>query len=133
MKIWYYDSVDCERFFADWYFFSILIRSNRKVTFEQFDEICQIVIANQLCNILNRKVALLQKTSGLLKPDFLNDGGNSSTVFVKQFAEIRLTDMKILCNFSGGGHWIIITDIRINLIITHQSKWIGRRNRDLAE
>ena len=114
-------------------FFSILIRSNRKVMFEQFDKICQIVIANQFCNILNRKVTLLQKTSGMLKPDFLNDGGNGSTVFVKQFAEIRLTDMKIFCNFSGGGHWIIITDIRIDLIITHQSEWIGRRNRDLAE
>ena len=121
------------RLFHRLIFFTILIRRNRKIPFEQFDKICQIVIAHQLCDILNRKVALLQKTSGLLKPDFLNDGGNSGTVFVKQFAEIRLTDMKMLCNFSGGGHWIIITDIRINLIITHQSKWIGRRNRDLAE
>ena len=91
------------------------------------------MIADQFCNILNGEVSLFQKASGLLKSDFLNDRSNSSTVFVKQFAEIRLTDMKILCNFSGGGHWIIITDIRINLIITHQSKWIGRRNRDLAE
>ena len=84
------------------------------------------MIANQLCNILNRKVALLQKTSGMLKPDFLNDVGNGSTVFVKQFAEIRLTDMEIFCNFSGGGQRIVITDIRIDLIITHQPEWVGR-------
>ena len=107
-------------------FFTILVRRNRKVLLEQFDKISQIMIADQFCNILNGEVTLFQKASGLLKSDFLNDRSNSSTVFVKQFVEIRLTDMKIFRNFSGGGHWIIITDIRIDLIITHQPEWIGR-------
>ena len=103
-----------------------MIRGNRKVSFEQFDKIGQIVIAYQFCNILNRKVTLFQKTSGMLKPDFLNDRGNGSTVFVKQFTEIRLTDMEIFCNFSGGGQRIVITDIRIDLIISHQPERVGR-------
>ena len=83
------------------------------------------MIAYQFCNILNRKVTLFQKTSGMLKPDFLNDRGNGSTVFVKQFTEIRLTDMEIFCNFSGGGQRIVITDIRIDLIISHQPERVG--------
>ena len=58
------------------------------------------MIADQFCNILNGEVTLFQKASGLLKSDFLNDRSNSSTVFVKQFAEIRPTDMEIFCNFS---------------------------------
>ena len=91
------------------------------------------MIADQFCNILNGEVTLFQKASGLLKPDFLNDRGDGSAVFVKQFAEIRLTDMKVFCNFSRGGHWIIITDIRINLIITYQPERIGWRDADLAE
>ena len=114
-------------------FFTILVRRNRKVPLEQFDKISQIMIADQFCNILNGEVTLFQKVSGLLKSDFLNDRSNSSTVFVKQFAEIRLTDMKIFCNCSGRGHWIIITDIRINLIITYQPKRIGWRDADIAE
>ena len=91
------------------------------------------MIADQFCNILNREFTLFQKISSLLKPDFLNNRGDGSAVFMKQFAEIRLTDMKVLCNFSGGGYWIIITDIRINLIITYQPKRIGWRDADMAE
>lgn len=91
------------------------------------------MIADQFCNILNGEVILFQKASSLLKSDFLNDRGNGSTVFMKQFAEIRLTDMEVFCDFFGGGHLIIITDIRIDLVITYQPERVGWRDADLAE
>lgn len=108
--------------------FSVLVRGAGIVSFKQFDKISKVVIAYQFSDILNRQVAPFQKTSGMLKPDFLNNRCYRCIIFMEQFAQIRLTDMKIIGNFNGRCHGIVIADIRVDLIIANQLDGVRWRN-----